>query len=896
LALSPGTHLGVYEVTAPVGEGGMGQVYRATDTRLKRQVAIKVLPPSFAADADRLARFQREAEMLASLNHPNIASIYGLEESVGVTALVMELVEGEDLSQRIARGPIPLDEALPIAKQISEALEAAHEQGIIHRDLKPANIKVRHDGAVKVLDFGLAKALEPAAGSSPSMAMSPTITTPAMTQVGVLLGTAAYMSPEQAKGRPADKRSDVWAFGCVLYEMLTGAAAFGGRDETVSELLASVLKSDPDWSALPASTPIAVETLLRRCLTKDPRERLHDIADARLEIRDVGKRPGERAATSAGTNRLAWTLAATLGVVALVLGSLLVQSAARPSAPTAVYRSLILPPVGDVNAAASESRTGVPRTRRGFGLALSPDGRHLALVAPGPAGRPVVWVRPLDNASAHPLAGTEGASNPFWSADGRHIAFVAEGNVIKRVDASGGGVLTLSDRARSSSTGTWSRDNVILFVGADGSILRMSATGGAAAPATSRDASREGAHTSPSFLPDGRRFLYAAGAEERTSGSVYVGSLDSSERVKLIDNAVLPAYASGFVLFVRDDTLMAQRFDAGRLALTGEPMPVAEQLRVAGAPATSGAYAVSQSGVLVYQEGLVQKSALVWLDRNGRELGTLSEPRGFSYLQLSPDQRHLAVSVYDDATGTRDVYLIDTARGGRTRVTSEPTDDFSPVWSPHGDRLAFAGRRQGDRTLNLYAANVSGTGGEKRLLDLDGVEIPTSWSPDERFLLFQTPSPGADIMVLSLADGQVSPLVSTRFTEGSAQFSPDGRWVAYSSNETGRTEVYVMPFQRAGPRVAISTDGGGSPRWRHDGKELFYVRGDNTLMAVAVSLNAASVDVGAASPLFRSRFRSENFPYAVTSDGRFLINRSVDDETPSGITLVVNWPATMRKE
>jgi Tol biopolymer transport system component len=896
LALSPGTHLGVYEVTAPVGEGGMGQVYRATDTRLKRQVAIKVLPPSFAADADRLARFQREAEMLASLNHPNIASIYGLEESVGVTALVMELVEGEDLSQRIARGPIPLDEALPIAKQISEALEAAHEQGIIHRDLKPANIKVRHDGAVKVLDFGLAKALEPAAGSSPSMAMSPTITTPAMTQVGVLLGTAAYMSPEQAKGRPADKRSDVWAFGCVLYEMLTGAAAFGGRDETVSELLASVLKSDPDWSALPASTPIAVETLLRRCLTKDPRERLHDIADARLEIRDVGKRPGERAATSAGTNRLAWTLAATLGVVALVLGSLLVQSAARPSAPTAVYRSLILPPVGDVNAAASESRTGVPRTRRGFGLALSPDGRHLALVAPGPAGRPVVWVRPLDNASAHPLAGTEGASNPFWSADGRHIAFVAEGNVIKRVDASGGGVLTLSDRARSSSTGTWSRDNVILFVGADGSILRMSATGGAAAPATSRDASREGAHTSPSFLPDGRRFLYAAGAEERTSGSVYVGSLDSSERVQLIDNAVLPAYASGFVLFVRDDTLMAQRFDAGRLALTGEPMPVAEQLRVAGAPATSGAYAVSQSGVLVYQEGLVQKSALVWLDRNGRELGTLSEPRGFSYLQLSPDQRHLAVSVYDDATGTRDVYLIDTARGGRTRVTSEPTDDFSPVWSPHGDRLAFAGRRQGDRTLNLYAANVSGTGGEKRLLDLDGVEIPTSWSPDERFLLFQTPSPGADIMVLSLADGQVSPLVSTRFTEGSAQFSPDGRWVAYSSNETGRTEVYVMPFQRAGPRVAISTDGGGSPRWRHDGKELFYVRGDNTLMAVAVSLNAASVDVGAASPLFRSRFRSENFPYAVTSDGRFLINRSVDDETPSGITLVVNWPATMRKE
>jgi eukaryotic-like serine/threonine-protein kinase len=894
LSLTLGTRLGVYEITARIGEGGMGQVFRARDTKLDRDVAIKILPESFAHDAERLARFLREAKTLASLNHSNIAGIYGLEEGGGSTALVMELVEGEDLSQRFARGAVPLDDALPIAKQIAEALEAAHEQGIIHRDLKPANIKMRPDGTVKVLDFGLAKAMEPAVASGVSQ--SPTITTPAMTQAGIILGTAAYMSPEQAKGRTADKRSDVWAFGCVLYEMLTGSAAFGGGDDTVSEVLAAVLKSEPDWSALPASTPAAVETLLRRCLTKDPRERLHDIADARLEIRDVGTRSSEGAPASARTNRLAWTLAATFGVVALVLGSLLAWSVARPSVQIAAYRSLILPPVGDVNAAASESRTGVPSARRGFGLALSPDGSHLALVAPGPAGGLVLWVRPLDSARARPLAGTERASNPFWSADGRQIAFVAEGK-LKRVDASGGPVLTLSDRARNFSTGTWSRDNVILFVAADGSILRMSATAGAASasPAISRGASKEGAHTSPVFLPDGRRFLYAVGAEERTGGAVYVGSLDSSERVKLIDNALLPAYASGFVLFVRDDTLMAQRFDAGRLALDGEPVAVAEQLRVAGAPAASGVYAVSQTGVLVYQEGVIAKSALVWLDRSGRELGTLSEPRGFSYVQLSPDQRHLAVSVNDDATRTRDVYLFDTARGGLTRLTSEPTDDFSPAWSPHGDRLAFAGRRQGDRSLNLYATNVSGTG-EKRLLDLDDVEIPTSWSPDERFLLFQTPSPGADIKVLSLADGQVSSLVGTRFTEGSAQFSPDGRWVAYSSDETGRTEVYVLPFQRAGPRVPISTDGGGSPRWRHDGKELFYIRGTNTLMGVAVSPSAASLDVGAASPLFQSRFRSENFPYAVASDGRFLVNRPVDDETPSGITLVVNWPATLRKE
>ena len=521
----------------------------------------------------------------------------------------------------------------------------------------------------------------------------------------------------------------------------------------------------------------------------------------------------------------------------------------------------------------------MPTARRGLGLALSPDGKHLALVAPGPAGRFVLWVRPLDSASARPLAGTEGASNPFWSADGRHIAFIAEGK-LKRVDASGGPVLTLSDRAGNLLTGTWSRDNVILFGAADGSILRISPTPGDASPATSRDASREGVHTAPFFLPDGRRFLYAVYGDKRGRG-VYIGSLDSSERIKLIDDAVLPAYASGFVLFVRDGTLMAQRFDADRLALDGESMAVTEQLQASGAPGTGGVYAVSQSGVLVYQERLIQKSALVWLDRGGRELGTLSEPRGFSFLQLSPNQRHLAVSVYDDATSARDVYLFDT-RGGQTRLTDEPSDDFSPVWSTHGDRLAFAGRRQGDQGLNLYATNVTGTGGEKRLLDLDGVEIPTSWSRDERFLLFHTPSPGADIKVLSLADGQVSSLASTRFREGSAQFSPDGRWVAYSSDETGRTEVYVVPFQRTGQRVPISTDGGGSPRWRHDSKELFYLRGDNTLMAVAVNLKEASVDVGVASPLFQSRFSSEYFPYAVTSDGRFLVNRSVDDETTVG--------------
>ncbi len=896
MPLSAGTRLGPYEIVAPLGAGGMGEVYRARDTKLDRLVAIKILPESVAHDPERLARFDREAKTLAALNHPNIAIIHGVEEADGIKALVMEMVEGPTLADRIEQGRISLDEAVTIAKQIADALEAAHDHGIIHRDLKPANIKLRPDGNVKVLDFGLAKALggDGSGTRVTSLSLSPTITSPAaMTGMGVILGTAAYMSPEQARGKSVDKRADIWAFGCVLFEMLAGRRAFAPEDDTVSDVLAAVLKTEPDWNALPSSTPTAIKRMLRRCLTKDPRERLHDIADARLEIRDAATGAIEGAPAGARSHWLAWIFVAALGVLSLALASLLVRSATQPAAPGATYRSLILPPAGDVNAAASAARTGVPRFGRG--LALSPDGERLALVAPGPDGRLVLWVRPLDGTDVRALPGTEGASSPFWSADGRHLAFVADDN-LKRIEASGGAVLTLHDRPRNFSTGTWNRDNVILFAGG-GSILRISASGGAASPVTSRDESRETSHDAPFFLPDGRRFLYSLSLLGSTrGGTVYVGSVDSDERIKLIDGGFLPVYANGFLLFVRDDTLMAQRFDANRLELNGEPMPLAEQLLIGGAPSSSGVFAVSQSGVLVYQAGRIEKSALVWLDRNGKELGDLSEPQGFSYVQLSPDQRHVAVSLYDEATRTRDLWLYDTTRGGRTRLTFEASDDFAPAWSPNGDRLAFTARRAGDRGLNLYEKTLSGAGEEKRLLDRDGVEIPTSWSSDGRFLLFQSESPGADISVLPLgADAKVSSFANMRFTEGSAQFSPDRRWVAYSSDETGRTEVYVAPFHRGGRREPISTDGGGSPRWRHDGKELFYIRGDNTLMAVAISLGESSVEVGATQPLFQTRFRTVAAPYDVTRDGRFLVNRSLEDATATPITLFVNWPAALSK-
>jgi Tol biopolymer transport system component len=894
MALASGTRLGTYQIVGLIGAGGMGEVYRAVDTRLERQVAIKILPDVLRTDPERGARFGREAKLLAALNHPNIATIHGLEQVNGEQFIVMELVEGETLADRIARGPLPIHEALPIAKQIGEALDAAHEHAIIHRDLKPANIKFRPDGTVKVLDFGLAKAFttEQYSPSPPALTNSPTLTSPInVTGVGVLLGTAAYMSPEQVRGRAVDKRADIWAFGCVLFEMLSGTRAFASEHDSVTDVLAAVLKSEPDWSALPADTPGAVRKILRRCLTKDPRERLRDIGDLRFDLRD-----GEACDTSTATphlafNRLAWMLVAALGIASLALASAFLWTVTRPAEPPAVYRSVILPPTGNADAAASEARTGVPRFGRG--LALSPDGQQLALVAPGLDGRLVLWVRRLDGTSTRPLPGTESASSPFWSPDGRHVAFVAEGK-LKRIEVSGGPVLTLTERARNFSTGTWNRDNVVLFAG-DGTIFRVPAGGGAASPVTSRDATVESPHDSPFFLPDGRHFLYAVTEAGGGAGSVYVGTLDSGERVKLVAGGSLPAYANGFLLFVRDDTLMAQRFDADRLELSGEPLPLAEQLLVGGAPSSSGVFAVSQSGVLVYQSGVISRSILVWLDRNGKALGTLTEPRAFSYVQLSPDGRQLAVSVSDEALRTRDIWLYDTIRGGQTRLTSEATDDFSPTWAPSSDRVAFAARRSVDQSLNVYETSANGTGGEKRLLDRDGVEIPTSWSADGRFVLFQTPSPGADIMVLSLDDGNASPLVSTRFTEGSAQFSPDGRWVAYSSNETGRTEVYVMPFQRTGPRTPISTEGGGSPRWRRDGKELFYLRGDNTLVGVAVTLSASSLEVGQTTPLFNAEMRTVSMPYDVAGDGRFIVNRSLDAATPAAITLVVNWPASLEK-
>jgi len=904
MPLSTGARLGPYEVVGALGAGGMGEVYRATDTRLKRQVAIKILPAALAADSlstvsggDRLARFQREAEVLASLNHPHIAAVYGLEDLDSGKALVMELVEGPTLADRIAQRPIPIEEALSIARQIAEALEAAHEQGIVHRDLKPMNIKVRDDGVVKVLDFGLAKLIENRTAERDESGQSPTVASDAMSAIGVILGTAAYMSPEQARGRPVDKRTDVWAFGAVLYEMLTRQRAFPGED--LAEIIASVVKSTPDWTALPADVPPQVVTLIQRCLEKDKRTRIGDIAVARfllsehatfgassIPARSAPALLAEKAPVPRWRQAMPWVIAAVgliTAAVALPVSSFRRQETASPPQ---VRFFVSLPP--DLTLLGSQNTT-MP--------AVSPDGRRVAFVA-ARGGVKQIWIRPLDALEAQPVFGTEDGSQMFWSPDSRSIGFSAAGK-LKTVEVPGGPVQTVCDTPLLRGA-TWNRDGVILFGSLAGGIFKVPASGGQPAAVTKPDDSHgESAHRFPSFLPDGRRFLYAA----FPSSAIWIGSIDGSPATRLMTAASQAAYAPpGYLLFVRDAALVAQPFDATRATLSGEPVAIAQDPSVD--LNGSVAFSVSETGALVVRTGIASPTTqLKWADRNGTTLREIGEPGRYRNPVVSPDGARIAVEVLELRTRTEDIWIMDSKSGGASKFTFDPHNDIWPVWSPDGSRIAFTSDRQAGES-DLYTKPSDGGAGEQLLLKsgAETLAAPLSWSPDSKFLVFRNFAPFSNMAVLPL-EGDAKPRMFQRvsFTQAQGQVSPSGKWLAYHSTESGPNEVYVQSFPTAGAKWQVSKDGGYFPRWSRDGKELFYYAADGRLMAVRVTGDAA-LEIGASIPLFKPQLLNGptvgiglRAQYDVARDGSFLLNVPVGDTPPPPITVVLNWATGLKR-
>jgi serine/threonine protein kinase len=878
MALPAGVRLGSYEILGAIGAGGMGEVYRARDSKLGRDVAIKVLPEAFTRDAGRVLRFEREAKLLAALNHPNIAAIYGIEDSNGSLALVMEYVDGPTLADRIRSGPIPIEEVLPIARQIADALEYAHEHGIVHRDLKPSNVKVTSDDAVKVLDFGLAKAVQGEA-SDADIHNSPTITHMA-TEAGVLLGTAAYMSPEQAKGKPVDRRADIWAFGCVLYEMLTGKMAF--RGDTVTETLAAILSSEPDWSLLPAATPIRVRVLLQRCLQKDAKQRLRDIGDARISLDEVltgAPDPALSAMLPGAATRwrrlLPWTAATLLSVALAWLA--FVHFREKPPAPAESVRFQVALPEKSIFL---------------LWITLSPDGRHLAIVTLNQDGRVQLWIRDIDSLESRLIPNVENANNPFWSPDSHSLAFQRE-NRLERVDISGGAPQTICTLDRLMFGGAWNRDDVILFGSLNG-LMKVSAAGGQPSILIKNPHSIGYFIGYPAFLPDGRHFFYVA---PRESGLVtFVGSLDTKEKEQstkpLVTEALsglLPTSSSGFesILFIKPDgTLVTQPFDTSRMELKGDPSPVADSVVW---------FTLSANGVLAYAGGNATPLRLTWFDRQGKVLGTLGEPGIYPTPAISPDGRIVAVPLFDKS-GKSDIWLYDLTRGGQTRFTLNGQGSRFPVWSPDNSRLAFFSPRPG--ISSVYQKPLNGVGQEEPFnMGSDKITIPLDWSRDGRYLIEWVIGDKDSIWAQPLSPGKTGAEQKLiPLNEGSnanyARLSPDGKWIAYNSDETGRDEIFVRTFPNPGGKWQVSANGGSHPVWSRDGKELYYIAPDGNLMAADVKNQPdGSFDWGAAKVLFNPLAGTFNRPwwFDVTKDGRFLIPSLARQQSLPPINVIVNW-------
>ena len=884
MRLAPGTRLGPYEIVSPLGAGGMGEVYRAKDTRLSRDVAVKVLPERLTENPDVRARFEREARTISSLNHPHICTLHDVGREGDVDYLVMELVEGETLAARIARGPLPNQDILKFATQIADALDRAHRAGIVHRDFKPGNVMVTKNGA-KLMDFGLARAVVHAAtpGSSSTGATIAQLTQPPamaspLTGEGALIGTFLYMAPEQLEGKEADARSDLWAFGCVLYEMATGRRAFNGKSQ--ASLIGAIMNSDPP--PITASNSLlspALDALVRACLAKDPDERIQTAHDVKLQLSWIAQSgahsgpigPIELPKPRRRHEPLAWAVAA-VGVLAAVFFAL--RGGWSGGAAGKQQLAFTIPIPG--------SLTPIFQPR------ISPDGTMLAFVAQDSLNREMIWLRPLNALTANPLPGTEGTRPPWWSPDSRMLAFVADGK-LKKIAVGGGPPQVICD-APTGSDGTWSKDGVILFDGAGADpIYRVNAAGGLKSVAIAGDSVSQVGW--PAFLPDGRHFIYSRIGSSGIS-KTFVGTLGSSKSKELPIAGSRVEYSSdGYLVLARDRTLVAQRFDAGALKLRDEPFPIAENLPVGSNGVAN--FTVSGNGMLVFRAASTQLNRLVWLSRSGQELSEAAPTADYRAPALSPDASKIAIRRADPDSRNLDIWVIDTARGTTTRFTFDPGDDGNPIWSPDGSRIAWTAFRNGEDALWVKAAN--GVGAEEKITTTGANSAAQCWSRDGSTIFFQ--SFGANLSDVQAVDvnGDRKPriVLGSRFAEGRAQLSPDGHWLAYQSDESGRPEVYVVSYPAGSGKWQISTNGGIEPCWSHDGRELFYLGSDARLMSVPIPVGPG-FNPGTPQPLFRVQTEQSQRRnvYCPSPDGkRFLfLVPSGQNETP--MTVLVNWRGT----
>ena len=893
MPLTPNTILGPYEIVSPLGAGGMGEVYRARDTRLDREVAIKVLPAHLTRSPEFKQRFEREAKSISQLTHPNICTLHDVGQHDGTDYLVMELLEGETLAQRLTRGALPLEQVLKVGVEIASALDAAHRKGVVHRDLKPGNVMLTKGGA-KLLDFGLAKS----SGVMDSDPSAVTISQP-LTSKGTILGTFQYMAPEQLEGAEADARTDIFAFGAVLYEVATGKRAFDGASR--ASLIASIMATQPrPISELQPMTPPALDRLIRKCLAKDADARWQSAADVADELRwitESGSQVVSGASVSSrrrGSNRLAWslTLLSLLAAAAVIVS----YSGKLPGRPASVHATIVPP----------EGTTLVSTSIFAGPVVVSPDGSKLAFVARKGEGRTMLWVRPLGSFAPKALEGTEGATRPFWSADSQQLGFFAD-NKLKRVSAAGGPVLSVADGPNSRG-GTWSQSGTIVYAPEyTGPLFAVPASGGAVRQVTELDSSRnEDTHRYPHFLPDGRHFLYLARASGAGAGrdpAIVVASLDSPERKIVVHNASNIAYASGHLLYVRQNILMAQPFDVNRLETTGEPVTVAQDVRM-DERFSLGVFSASQNGILAYQTGREKwESRLYWHDRSGKRLDSLGDSESYfpGFLNISPNGNRVSVGILDPG-GLSDIWLIDLKTSVRSKLTAEPGDDTNAIWSPDGGQLIYSVRATGGGDATLFKKPAVSMGVKENLLSIPAVDLaPSSYSPDGKFMLYSVQPFGgkSDIFLLPLeGDRTPRPFVQTEQEESQGYFSPNGQWVAYISDATGRFEVYVAPFPGPGGTVQVSQNGGTEARWRADGKELFYFDANNRLMAAEVKSEGGNLEIGRIDPLFQTRetwMPGEGVRYDTSEDGqRFLLLVPQDDPTTSNISLVVNWPEELK--